>query len=444
MRNMEATRPVIKAQSPEISKEDNLPRNIPGFTNNIVAQTRSSADISVFDRIDPMHDMSWSQGINMEWDAISVKEDTLVANGAGILVPSRESMFTPITQAHDVLYAPMSLRVVSMIFQWHQLTTSQIASLLSVHFSQAETRLNLLYSAGILIKSDPVLNLKSASRREDLPHFGAGHVWQLNRKGIKGSRLSNRGINQIAAWQEGIDNPIEWLLATAGSDITRGSNASNHPTAIRHNLFCAELALRAMESCPSIIGAWGEQVSEAKRMVSSELEDVRSNVADIILVQSNGDLVVVEASGASSIDTEERRRTFARKVSSWALVAERSHFNIKFVFVNFSETATREKFTEIVSLGVDAVNKLYTGGRKARVAKESIHAVDARDWFPMSQSISEGFPRMYAWNVMSESFVPMLDESPVGRGNVSEDIAVNTLTSFHTPDWIVNDVMEEN
>lgn len=442
MRNMKATRPILRAQTPEISKEDNLAKSVPGFSNDIVVQTRSSSSVSMLDRIDPMHDMSWSQGINMKWDAISVKEDTLIANGAGILVPSREAVFAPITQTHEVLYDPISLRLVSMIFQWHQLTTAQVASILDVPFSKADSRLNLLYSAGILIKSDPVLNLRSASRREDLPHYGAGHVWQLNRKGIKGLTQSNRGVGQIAAWQDGIDNPIEWLLATAGGDLTRGSNASNHPTAIRHNLFCAELALRAMESCPSIIGAWGEQVSEAKRIVASDLEDVRSNVADIILVQSNGDLVVVEASGAGSIDTEERRRVFSRKVSSWALVSERADFNIKFVFVNFSDTATREKFSEIVSLGAEAVDTLYTGGKRARLAKESIHVVDAHDWFPMAQSISAGFPRMYAWNVMSESHVPLLEESSVGKGNVEADIAVNTLASFHTPDWIINDVME--
>lgn len=442
MRTMDMTTPVLRAQSPEITAEDRISKNVPSFSNSVILQTRSTSETSLSDRIDPMHDMTWSQGINMQWDAISVKEDTLTPNGAGILVPTTERMFAPIRQMHDVLYSPMSLRVVSMIFQWHQLTTSQIASLLSVPFSSANSCLNLLYSSGLIIKSNPTLNLAQTQKRHDLPHYGTGYVWQMNRKAIQGLTQSQRGINQISAWQDGIDSPIDWLLATAGNDLTRGSNASNHPTAIRHNLFCAELALRAQESCPSIIGAWGEQVSEAKRIINSDLEDVKSNVADVILVQSNGDLVVVEASGAANIDTEERRRVLSRKVSSWALVAERSDFNIKFVFVNFSTAVSREKFYEVIGLGVDAVDKLYTGGKKARIAKESVHAVHAQDWFPMAQSVSEGFPRMYAWNIMKKSFVPILEESAVGKGQVEADIAVNTLSSFHTPDWIINDVME--
>ena len=58
MRNMEATRPILRAQTPEISKEDNLAKSVPGFSNDIVVQTRSSSSVSMLDRIDPMHDMS--------------------------------------------------------------------------------------------------------------------------------------------------------------------------------------------------------------------------------------------------------------------------------------------------------------------------------------------------------------------------------------------------
>lgn len=371
------------------------PRTLP------VAQSRATR-LPYSQRLDPLHEVPWHEAtLATRWLAA---ED-------------------PVAPRPALHVGPASVRAVAALAQFHQLTTFQLGALLALTPNAARHALDALFECGVVQRGTPGW---AAPRNGPRPSGGAGPLWRLDRRS-----------RQLPEWLGHLDDP-EWALATGCLDLTQGTSGSLNAGSLRHNLVTAELALRALEACPAVVGAWGEPLASIGQLLGEAQErygdrELRANIADAVLVLRDGALVVVEAVGQKNLNA----RRLAAKTAAWAAVAARSTLDLRVLCVDVSARSRPETFRRRVWRGVEEVDHLLTRTADRRRARERVYAVSARDWWPGPRRLSEGFLELEAWRVSDERFHPLAPvDTPLRRDS---EAVWNVLAGLATPDWINED-----
>lgn len=369
------------------------------------------------ERFDPLHELTYLAATRTTWSQISTVAQVLsLRNGA--VVHTARKRYSPIEAPHARLYSPAALQTVALLAQFHQLSTAQIAAFTGAALGPTWPVVSALYAAGVLQRSVPQWWDPADVR----PAGGTGNLWQLNLEHGEA----------IGVWLDRLED-VEHMMLTCGRDITAGTSGARSASSTRHNLVMAEIALRAVECCPGVLGAWGEAASVASLL--SEDPGMRANIADGTIVARDGSLVVIETSGRSQLDSDKSGQTLAAKAASWAAVAARSPVPMKVIFVNIAASARRRRFDWHVMRGVQDASSYLSRALDLERAHAAVFTADAYDWFPMANVVSRGFQALEAFNPTTKRFAEVITRCPAVERT---DAVVNTLASLHTPTWVAS------
>lgn len=379
--------------------------------------------VSYRDRVDPLHQMSWQDGVVTKFNAIGGSQHNLQMDSKGVLTHVAERVRVPLRVPKRRLYTQTSMLIVANLIQYYQLSTMQLATLTGFSPESIATRCTWLYAAGILEKAQPPW-IGSDDLR-DLPEYGSGAIWRVDLR-----------TEEFKDWLEGLSD-LEFLLIAGGREITKHTNSSRSASSLRHNLVAAELLIRAMEIIPSVIGAWGERFTNTaallERSKSMELK-MRSNHSDGGIVTKDGQVILFETSGTANLDNENGIR-IQEKVAAWAAICAMSDIPLRVVFVDIAPKPNVPRFRWHVKLGLDQVSKYLVNKRMQDAGAESIFLINAYDWFPYAHEVSRGFQTLEAYSPITGKYHDLI---PSDVDLKSDAHVVNTLASLHTPDWTLS------
>lgn len=378
-----------------------------------------------YQRLDPIHEMAWEDMIGVKWEVISAETNTLTLDETGHLVHRLRKTFSPVVLSEADMYDHEVIIAMSAVTEWSQITGAQIAAILGTTTNRAERIMQKCYTAGLVARLTPPWLGEDNDASES-----CGHVWR-----------PLRNAWSFESFWKGVDS-TSWALGLNGYDPTVSMPGANAPSSFRHNVASFETCLKAMECCPSVVGAWGE-----KRCVGTDffdtrtvsgVEDIRANIGDGMMVTRGGRIIILETAGTSGAMAADGNNQIVQKAAMWTSVIARSDFDIAVIFLDISRRSSPAWLRRYVSVGVESLSKSYLVSDKARKqAAENIFVVDSREWFPVSRGVSEGFTTLDAWCVADRKRRPVINE-PAGLP-VTHDHVVNTVGALATPSWIGNE-----
>ena len=375
-----------------------------------------------YDRIDPLYEIPFHQTTNMRWERVSVEQNTLEPNPQGILQSVTRHVFSPIRESNSFLYSATSIRVMSLLFQYHQLTTFQLAAWLGISRQMLFQHLIRLFRAGVLNRSIPGWFLEDDSDEAG----GSGSVWAIYYGGWP-----------FEKWLADLE-PIEWALVTGG-DVN--APASQTPTTIRHNMATSEILLKSMEVCPGVIGTWGDRISGEGRMYNYSEQSLaagikRRNVGDGVIVTNSGTAIILETAGASNMSSNKHGSRISDKAKAWVAILATNNIDAYVVFVNSNANARPGALEKFVRQGVEMSREDIVSSHVRERGQRRVFVANGYDWFPGERTIDESFIELNALSTHTDEIVPL---APADAPVVMTDLVRNTLLSPHTPDWIRNE-----
>lgn len=397
-----------------------------GSDNIKMAYTSRAPTTPWFERIDPIHEVEWADLIKSSWQGIYSYNHHMAVDPTGHIYHDTSSHWSPIELSEKVMYSPNTILAMAMIHEWNALSTFQLSTLLGISRNKTWNLMKNLYSAGLVLRMIPEW------WKGTLQDSGSGALWKINRKSL-----------QVQRWFEKLPN-LEWALSTNGFDPSISTVGGTSPQAMRHNLAMMEIIIRSMEVCPGVVGGWGEGHTDSWMFYQQEefeSDDVRAAVADGSIVTKDGKVILFEASGSGSANN--KGRSLVAKAAAWTAICGKSPLDIYMVFVEISRDPNMYHFNRHITMGMEKVSGRYVSNIdvKARGQKR-ILTVDSRDWFPIVRGISEDFVNLRAWCPATLEYVDLAPSSLVT--DRESDVLVNTLSSLHTPRWIVDPIVDKD
>jgi len=385
--------------------------------------------VTYLDRIDPLYEVTWRDGVNINWRTIHALQHGMGLNAHGQLVHTSAVIESPIDMPPGLTHAHASVQIMASLIQFYQLSTYQLATLLGTSANRIWRWLSALYAHGVIERAVP--HWIGGGIASDRGSAGTGSLWRV-------AAHSER----FEAWLDGLSD-VEYLLLTGGVDVTRGTNSSRSATSLRHNFALAEIMVRALEIIPSVAGVWGESFTRADLLMDPTLKQdwgIRDNVADGAVVLRDGRIILLETSGAQKLDNKSNGPRLQAKAAAWATVAALSDLDISVVFVDIAQATSRRRFRHHVQQGVEAASANIANQSLLRRGQQSVFLADAHDWFPFALSIARGFQRLEAWSPVTERYHDLIPaETEV---DLNSDPVINTVGSLHTPAWAFTPVRD--
>lgn len=372
-----------------------------------------------YERIDPLYEIEYKDSILMPWDSISAIKYSLMPNAQGILERRVDTIHSPIKESPSILYSPIAILAMSLIYQYHQLSTIQISCFLGIDRVRLWKFVSALHNAGVLKRSIPPWWTNENDSLAD----GSGSVWSIDFH----SWTTETWFNDIG--------PLEWAMITGG-DLTPPS--SQTPTTIRHNMVTADTILKALEVCPGVIGAWGDRVTGGGYLYSNVNtitgEITRGNIGDGAIVTRDGRIIVIETVGAAKFAIRGTGYRISDKAAAWVGIAAKLDLDLSVVFMNSNKRANHSGLEKFVRYGVEFESKKYVVSKsKRKIGQEKIYFVDGYDWFPGPRLIDPLFEELTAYSPYRNEWVKL---APADAPLVKNDVVINTVLSLHTPNWV--------
>lgn len=299
------------------------------------------------DRYDPMYQLRYVWGAaNAGWEPVD-DPDELPADLYKIL-ENKTGGVSP------------TGRIYAALLMWHTLTTDQIASMLDMPTGAVENRCDALAAIGAI----------SRGRMTSLIKVRAPRVWSICHW--------DRAKAVLAAIA-----PETRLAVTAGTPV-----ASQTPHAAYHNVYAAELALRAIEQITRVAVAFGPHLAHYRGMAGYE----GGAYADGALVLDNGATIAVEVITSSHTKAMHDARDTRLKILSQRTGAETG---LHVVYVGASRYH-REHAGMLVKLraAFQDTNRFY--GPHAADALNRVFYAKWTDWFPSAHHSTAAFRTLRA------------------------------------------------
>lgn len=387
-----------------------------------------------YDRIDPLHEIGYKDSLDLHWETPSVYRRKYDINMEGFVAEKWMEYYSPVFMSKRALYSPRPILAMACLYQFHHLTTFQLCALLGESRRSVWNSMSNLFAAGVVRRSVP------GWWQSNNDYGGTGSIWAVNYKTAEFER-----------WLSGLTD-MEYALLTGGTDPEDPPSGVHSVTTIRHNLITSDLCIRAMEACPSIVGAWGDRFCSADMLYrphhqSSDHERRRSNIGDAVLVDRNGGLIVLEVVGSGSISNDKSGQRLSDKAGAWVSIAARSDLDVKVIFVSSNQ---RDKFRIIhrfVRQGIEHTSKEHIIDSVLRKkGQDRIYVASAHEWFPFPTGIAAEFRTLNSYSPFRDEWVDVIPgkDSMDLRGALDKDnpVLTNTLTSLHTPEWAGVDVSD--
>lgn len=374
--------------------------------------------LSHLDRIDPIHEVTWAETAMSKWSTPSYVDERYRLEPTGRVRLSPRTVEAPLTVPDGEIYAPAAIEAISLLVQFHQLSTAQIVSFLGRPRTSVRRTLTALYSSGIILKSTPDFTTHDAEN-------SVGDLWRIN--------PSSTAFEDFLSSLSNLD----YLLLTGGRDVRKATVGQTSPTAIRHNLALSEIMLRALEMCPSVLGVWGEPNTTAQDFYQTSEIEMRNNIADGAIVLADGSVIVVETSGKNNLDSNgSAGKRLRDKAAAWAAIAAMSEVPIKVLFVDISSSLNPSRFRFHITEGANEAGRFLIRKTDLDRAQHTLFFTTARlHWFPAERLVIPAFHELLATSVATGKTVPLAPRDLPLR--TDQDAVVNTLAALHTPPWVV-------
>lgn len=340
---------------------------------------------------------------------------------SGLLSMESMKRTSPVIIPDKYLYHYNVQRIFTLFMQFDTLLEHQIAAFMSLPLDEVKEYLEILWAAQVLEKPEDGWDFEDT----------LGPIWRL-------VRYSHYTTSYI----DGMDNILKACAFgnTDSETITRPPGGSGTRTAVKHNLFTAEIMLKVAESCDNVVGVWGDLfVSEHLFHEQRQDAEHRKSHADGAIVTKNGTIILVETVG-SYFQTTGKYQNLIDKTASWVGVIANSPLDLHVLFVD--TTFNRDPMSMINSLdiGMKKESPRYAPDTFTRErAFSHIGIVGANWWYPEDDCVSEAETRLMAYNVHNYKY--RCFDNPDPRFSTSENrknVVINTLAAPHTPSWIMN------
>ena len=367
-------------------------------------------------RHDPLWELRWDDIAGLRWEFPALSRIVAAHRGDGVIGIEERRVFSPVDVGENKLYSEPAIRLMAIVVEFGMVTTEQALILAGwrANFNRGVAVLADLWAAGALMRmripstAGKFTYVWSPARRES---YGALREW----------------LNRAPLWVK--------RAVCGGLDPLDGTDYSNR-AALRHNVVTMDILLRAMETCPDVIGIWGERHTRAQAFADQKVlpgEDARNNIGDGAMVTRTGRVIILESTnGATS-----RPSDVAAKVGAWVAICARSDIDVSVVFVDIAERMRAKRLFSMVEWGTREVCKRYIADTRLREeGKRRIFVGHAKNWFPAPRMIGSPFLRLECVSPVDRARHDVLPgDETMDYGNPA---VAASLIAMHNPVWIAS------
>lgn len=374
-------------------------------------------------RPDVFRTVTYNDTYPLEFGGMDIESLSAVASPSGKL--RMETIEKPtITVVPDFeLYHHNTQRVFSLFCQFDTLFEFQIVAFTGIPHEEVKLSLRALHARGILHK-----NRKPWKFEETM-----GAIWVLNIRSQATIDYPN-GMDSLLRIC-GLGN------IDLGSDIPPGSGSNS---ALKHNLFTAEIMLQLAETCDNVSGVYGDLFAAASNFYTPNPHaEKRNSHGDGILVTKDGVINIFEVVGNIN-NSPQAVNSLIEKAASWVGVIAASQLDINVIFIDTTWHYDRRDFINAVTLGVMRESKRYAPEKFTRDrAIHHIGIVNAAWWYPDVNTVSQAETRLMGYCPSTKEY-KCFDEpdSQFSTSQQRKDIVLNTASTIFQPRWIKGTMRE--
>lgn len=372
-----------------------------------------------WDRPDIFRTVSYNDVYELDFGGMDIETLAAVATPSGSLCLDTIYKPTTIVVPDFDLYSAETQKIFTLFCQFDTMVESQVIAFTGLDEKVVRKSLLSLHARGILEK-----NRKDWKHQEKL-----GDIWMLN---IRSQATIDYPSGMDSLWRIcGLGN------FNLSENIPPGSGSNS---AIKHNLFAAEIMLSMAETCDNIAGVYGDLFASAANFhVQNPQAEKRNSHGDAISVTKDGVINIFEFVGNIG-NTPNAIDSLIEKTASWVGVIASSQLDINVLFVDTTWHYDRRDFINAVHIGVDRESKRYAPEKFTRDrAIDHIGIINASWWYPEDNVVSQAETRMLGYCPNTRNY-KCFDE-PDTRFSTDEqrkNIVMNTASTIFQPPWIRN------
>lgn len=376
-------------------------------------------DYPFWKRPDIFRLVTYNDVYDIDFGGMDIETLSAVATPSGSLYLDTIYKPTTIVVPDFDLYSAETQKIFTLFCQFDTMVESQVIAFTGLDEQTVRKSLLALHARGILEK-----NRKDWKHQEIL-----GDIWTLNIRS-----------------QATIDYPsgMDALFRICGlgnfdlsQDIPPGSGSNS---AIKHNLFAAEIMLSLAETCDNIAGVYGDFFASAANFHNQNPHaEKRNSHGDAIAVTKDGVINIFEFVGNIG-NTPTAADSLIEKAASWVGVIASSQLDINVLFVDTTWHYDRRDFINAVHIGVDRESKRYAPEKFTRDrAVDHIGIINATWWYPDDNTVSQAETRMVGYCPNTRNY-KCFDEPDIRFSTAEQrkNIVMNTSSTIFQPPWIRN------
>ena len=263
-------------------------------------------------------------------------------------------------------------RIYAALLMWHTLTTDQLSSMLDVPTKAVELHCSILANFGAI----------SRGRMTSRLYVKPPQVWG------------------IRSWPK-----AKQVLSVVVPDVNLAITAGNRPAsqtvhAAYHNVYAAELAMRAAEQVPGVAVALGPHVSHYRGMGGSD----EAAYADGSLVLDNGAIAAIEMITTSATQGPKRDR---RLRALAARPGSETGLHVVYVGASRNDREFGQMLPRLRAEYEEASRRAY--GRYTSDALQRVYYVNWIDWFPGTHRATDAFRRLTVTRLSDGAQIDLAD-----------------------------------
>ena len=379
-------------------------------------------------RLDPVYEIDWKSLIGIKWEEQCVYKYRYGSTPDGGITARREEIPAYIRQPKSLTHSPQAIKIVSMLHEWNTLTSFQIRTMLQ---DNPWRYLKALFLSGVLLRATPDWF------RNDTRDSGTGALWRINKQSWA-----------LTQWESALTD-LESMLTFNNIDYDFVPRGANSETSLRHNLIGAEVAIRAMEVIPDVIGYFGEPHCSGDDFLFEEIpvrnyQQLLDTVGDLSIITKSGDVIVFEIVGGNA--ARNQSASIANKAAKWGVIIAHSPIPLKVVFLDSYNGGFSGKGALANALQYAAEKLMPSVMPRQRLveeAKSRMFVATTMDWFPMPRNISTQFLTLQSTSPFDGLDYDLITED-TGVVARDYDVTINALASLATPSWIVRQPVSLN
>lgn len=376
----------------------------------------SRCPLPFWNRGEVLRTISYNDVRNVRFSKPHISFPSLVPNPVGDISLRLVEKTSPVMMSDAEMYHYNCQKVFAVFSQFNVVTEQQIQAMTGLSEHEVSDACSTLYHAGVILSPSV-----GWTHEEKL-----GKIWWMK-----------FNAPEVASYYDGMDALSRTLTWGGRSDIEPPPGSGGY-SALRHNLFLAEMCLRIAETGDNVVGIWGDYFG-AEHLFHNPTDNMRTRRShgDAILVTNNGSLIILELS-TSRMSAFRSLDDIIYKAASWVGVIANSDLDISVIFIDTRWTNNRKLLYRGVYSGVMDASQQYCPDEYSRQnALSHIGIVNASWWFPEDNAVSQAATRLMGFSPSEYDFKPFdVPDKKFSTSQIRRNVVINTSAALHTPHWM--------